>query len=59
MGRRIIPIAQDLIDDAVTSRLQTVTVPPGTIVFSNTALTIANASDLVVEATGVTLVFCE
>ena len=48
---------QQHISAAVIAQRQLVTVPPGTYVFSDAALTIAGATNLVIDATGVTFVF--
>jgi len=48
---------QQTIDAAIAVLQPTLTIAPGRYVFSNTALTIAGASNLVIEATDVTFVF--
>ena len=43
--------------NTVAASLATLTIAPGSYVFSDNHLTITNASDLVIEAVGVTFVF--
>ena len=48
---------QQAINHTVAASLATLTIAPGSYVFSDNHLTITNTSDLVIEAVGVTFVF--